>query len=70
MNILGYPVVGQVEVSPGQTFPLLDVPMMSDEKWQQLAKDQAVHNYIREIGREPESVEAAFKWQEEWFAKS
>lgn len=31
-NILGYPVIGQVRTSAGN-FPLVDIPMMSDEKW-------------------------------------
>lgn len=65
---MNYPVIGQVEMKSGQVVPLLDIPMMSDEKWQQLAAEQAVHNYIRENGREPESVEAAFQWQREWIA--
>ncbi len=65
---MNYPVIGQVEMKSGQVVPLLDVPMMSGEKWQKLAAEQAVHNYIRENGREPESVEAAFQWQREWIA--
>ncbi len=65
---MNYPVIGQAEMKSGQVVPLLDIPMMSDEKWQQLAQEQAVHNYIRENGREPESVEAAFQWQREWIA--
>lgn len=46
MNILDYPVVGLVETELG-TFPLLDIPIMSDECWQQLAKENAVHNYTQ-----------------------
>lgn len=65
---MNYPVIGQVEMKCGQIVSLLDIPMMSDEKWQQLAGKQAVHNYIRENEREPDSVEDAFKWQREWIA--
>lgn len=66
---MNYPVIGQVEMKCGQIVPLIDIPLMSDEKWQQLAGEQAVHNYIRENGREPENVEAAFKWQREWIVR-
>ena len=65
---MNYPVIGQVEMKSGQVVPLLDIPMMSDERWQKLAEEHAEHNYIRENGREPESVEAAFQWQREWIA--
>lgn len=37
MSISDYPVIGQVETAAG-TFPLLDIPMMSDERWNQLAR--------------------------------
>lgn len=46
MNILDYPVVGLVETEVG-TFPLLDIPMMSDERWQQLTRENTVHNYTQ-----------------------
>lgn len=32
-----YPVIGQVETSGGVSVPLVDVPMMDDEKWQREA---------------------------------
>ncbi|WP_418750604.1 hypothetical protein [Frisingicoccus sp.] len=50
----------------GQNVSIFDIPMMSDERWQQLARENAVHNYIRENGREPDSVEAAIIWQRQW----
>ena len=67
MNVNGFdfPVICEVEVSAGVAVPLLDIPMMSDEKWQQSARENAVHNYIKTHGRKPESVEAAVKWQHE-----
>ena len=39
---------------------------MSDERWQELAIENAVHNYIRENGREPESIEQALQWHRSW----
>lgn len=30
---MNYPVIGQAEMKSGQVVPLLDIPMMSDEKW-------------------------------------
>lgn len=38
--------------------PLLNIPMMAEQ--------QAIKNYIRENGKEPESVKAAFDWQRQW----
>lgn len=43
--------------------PLVDIPLMSDERWNELAKQNAVANYIRAFGRHPESPEAAVSWQ-------
>lgn len=64
-NILGYPVVRQIE-TPAGTLPLVDIPMMSDEHWNELAEEHVVKNYIRVNRKEPESVKAAFGWQREW----
>lgn len=65
MNILGYPVIGQVETKSGQVFPLVDIPMMSDKRWNELAQENAVHNYTRKHGKPPESPEIALAWQRE-----
>lgn len=64
-TIAGYPVVGQVNTSAG-VLPLVDIPMMGDDQWQQLARENAVHNYTRIHGQEPESEEAAVEWQNKW----
>lgn len=61
-----YTVIGKVEMKNGMEVPLLDIPMMSDERWNELAGQQAVKHYIRENGEEPGSVESALKWQREW----
>lgn len=69
MTISGYPVVGVVKRNNGDVLPLVDIPMMSDERWQELAKEQAVKNFIREHGYEPESVQQACIWQRERLAQ-
>lgn len=63
---MNYKMIGQVEMKNGNKVPLLDIPMMSDERWNELAEQHAIENYIRENGKEPENAEAAFKWQREW----
>ena len=45
--------------------PVYDIPMMSDERWQELATENAVHKFRKINGREPESVEEAVEWQRE-----
>lgn len=37
MNVFSYPVIKNIEIRPGMIVPLLDIPMMSDEKWNELA---------------------------------
>jgi len=64
--MINYPVIGQVERKNGDKIPLIDIPMISDERWQELAKEKAVDNYIRENGTQPESTEDACRWQREW----
>ena len=58
-------VIGTVKTRSGVDVPLLDIHMMSDEHWQELARENAVHNFRRAKGREPASVEEAVKWQRE-----
>lgn len=43
--------------------PVKDIPTLSDDRWQQMARENAVHNFIRENGREPGSVDEAVQWQ-------
>lgn len=65
-NILGYPVTGQVALKNGSSLPLVDIPQMTDEKWQQLAKKNAIRNYTKKHGYPPESTEVATTWQRKW----
>ena len=43
--------------------PVKDIPTLSDDRWLQMARENAVHNFIRENGREPGSVDEAVQWQ-------
>lgn len=43
--------------------PVKDIPTLSDDRWQQMARENAVHNFIRENGREPGSVDEAVQGQ-------
>ena len=57
-----YGTSGMITVK-GIEFPIIDIPMMSDEKWQELARENAVHNFKKCNKREPVSVEEAVNWQ-------
>lgn len=61
-----FPVVGTVTIKSAEgdiDLPILGIKMMSDERWLELAAENAVHNYTREHGTAPESVEQALEWQ-------
>lgn len=68
MNKFGYPIIGTIETNNGAKLPLLDIPMMSDERWQELATENAVHNYKKQFGHAPETVEQAVGWQRTWIS--
>lgn len=54
------------EITEIRTTPsVLEIPQMSDERWQELTRKNAVRNYTRENGRKPESVAQAVAWQRE-----
>ena len=66
---MGNSVKEQKKTMEGAEVPVLDIPMMSDERWVQLARKNAMQNYIREQGYEPMDPEEAYKWQRERFCK-
>ena len=66
---MNYPVIGQVKTKSGVEVPLVDILMMSDERWIQIARENAMHNYIREHGRKPIDAKKAYKWQRERFCE-
>lgn len=57
-----YGTAGIVTVGE-QEFPLVNIPMMSDEKWQKLAIENAIHNFTIVNGRKPVNVDEAVKWK-------
>ena len=64
-----FPVIGQVERKNGDIVPLIEINMMSDERWQQLAAESAVKHFREWYGREPESVQEAFEGQRAYIEK-
>lgn len=63
MNVFEYPIIGQVERKNGDMVPLIEINMMSDERWKQLTEESAVKHFRQWYGREPESVQEAFEGQ-------
>lgn len=59
-----YEVIGEVESkAAGRPVPLVDLRLMSNEEEHRLAEQNAVENYRRKFGREPESTQVACLWQ-------
>lgn len=59
-------ISGYTETKNGSVIPVVDIPMMSDERWNELALQNAVKNYTREVGHPPKTFEEATQWQAEW----
>lgn len=55
--------ISEMVVVGKHEYPLLDVPMMSDETWNRLSRENAVHNFTVQNGRAPVDVEEALVWQ-------
>lgn len=66
---LRFPVIGEERDEAGNLVPLLGIKQMSDTRWDELTKRQVVKNYIKENGKEPESIQSAFEWQRQWVRK-
>ncbi len=58
-----YPIIGYVTSPQAGTVPLVDIPMMSDERWDELCREQAIKNYTAVFGHAPESVDVALEWE-------
>lgn len=58
-----------IEVPRLGKIPLLDIPMMSDKRWNELAAENAVRNFQRINGHPPVSAEEALRWQRDWVAE-
>ena len=59
-----YETVGTVKIGEKE-IQVLDIKLMSDERWNELAIENAIENYTKEFGYAPESPETACKWQRE-----
>lgn len=57
-------------VTGEQEFPIIDIPMMSDERWKQLAEESAVKHFQEWYGRKPESVQEAFEAQRKFIRET
>lgn len=63
-----YGTSGTVAVGEWE-FPVINIPMMSDETWHRLAEENAVHNFTVQNGREPVDVDEALAWQRGFIAE-
>lgn len=56
-----YKISGYIKTG-GVVLPVLDIPQMSDNEWNQRAREQAARQYQEETGQEPESIDQAIGW--------
>lgn len=64
-KVVEAPIVGY---DPKFNLPILDIPMMSDERWNELCIKQTLHNYRTYSGfGEAPDYETAKKWEREYF---
>lgn len=64
-RVIEAPIVGY---DPKFNLPILDIPMMSDEKWNELCYESTMRHY-RELSGMGEALdyETAKKWEREYF---
>lgn len=62
-----FPVTGYVWSPVHGNVPLVNLPQVSDERWNKLAEQNAVKNYTQELGHPPRTVKEAVEWQEKWY---
>lgn len=65
---LEHPISNYMNTRLWGPIPVVDIPMMSDERWNELALQYAVKNYTREFGCPPKNPEEACQWQREQVA--
>lgn len=58
-----YPIIGHVTSPQTGTVPLVDIPMMSDERWEELCRENAIKHYTEAFGHAPESADVALEWE-------
>ena len=59
------PIIGY---DPKFNIPILDIPMMSDERWNEMCIDSTLRHYreLSGMGEAPD-YETAVKWEKEYF---
>lgn len=62
-----YGTTGTVTIGEKE-FPLINIPMMPDEKWQKMAMEQAINHFTVNNGRKPLNVDEAVRWQRAFIA--
>lgn len=63
VGTMRFPVIGLVERENGNRVPVLEIDMLSDERWQQLAEESAAKNFREWNGQDPESPQEALEGQ-------
>lgn len=58
-----YPIMCYITTPQTGYIPLVDIPMMSDERWMELCRESAVKHYTEFFGHAPESVDVALEWE-------
>ena len=56
-----YRVSGYIKTG-GVVLPVFDIPQMSDNEWNQRAREQVARQYQEETEQEPESIDQAVSW--------
>lgn len=64
MNVGGndYEIIREVKDQFNSNIPLLDIKMMSDEKWEHLAVVYNTKSFKREFNREPVNYQEVIDW--------
>lgn len=60
--MMNYPITGYIEVE-GRHVPALDVPQISDDRWQQEARFSAESRFWDAHGFAPRDTAQALQWQ-------
>ena len=72
INGRDYPITGYIKdfSSHDEMIPIVGLTMMSDQRWYELTKQNAVENYTKIWGRPPDNVEEAVAWQRDLCEKT
>lgn len=45
VNVIEYPIIGQVEMKSGAIVPMIEISMIYDERWQQSTAEGAIKHF-------------------------